>query len=179
MSSSLERQLVEELELRGREAPMPPMSRVAKEAVRSGVRLRRRRTLGVIVGTALAAVGVTATFSVIANDDEAATIIGPAQHPENGSLLPSAGNKRPTKPTPSPSKTPDRETTPCKAVPSPPAVEMDTLLYKKDGFLRYSYSDPKTGKELTFTIAYRDDPDCKQDPALRRLIEHVLDAADY
>lgn len=183
MSSPLERQLRDELERRGREADIPPMSRVYSAAVRGGTRLRRRRQGGVLVGASLAVLGVTAAVSAIATDNEATIpVSGRSPGPNNSLTMPSAGDGpdtgRSSSPSPS-AKSSTMETTDCKNVPSPPPVEMDTLLDEKEGVLRYSYSDPKSAKLLTFIIAYREDPDCMKDPALRRLINHVLDAADY
>jgi hypothetical protein len=68
-------------------------------------------------------------------------------------------------------------TTPCTKVVAPPSdTAVDTVLYRERGVLTYSYSDPASGGDRTFTIDYELDTACRRNPGLAKLIDHVLEA---
>jgi len=58
----------------------------------------------------------------------------------------------------------------------PPDVEVDTVLYREHGRLTFTYLVPGTGQDRSLTIEYETDTDCRANPRLNRLIEHVLNA---
>jgi hypothetical protein len=75
---------------------------------------------------------------------------------------------------PEPPQQPDVDITPCAKVPRIPAdTEVDTVLQKAAGILEFSYLDAQRGRDVTFAIDYRSDPDCATRPDIRHLLQRV------
>jgi len=137
--------------------------------------VRRRRGLvafGACVSAAVVAAGGVAIADQFSGPD---TTISPA------------GEAKPTPPTGSPSSGPTTSSSPtsglglravsCTSVTKPPPdTEVDTLLDAEGGFLVLSFTDPATGENLSFTVAYRTDPECQDRKWLKRLIDDALGA---
>lgn len=162
MNDNLEQVVARTLQQRADDVDTPDMSGIAASSIQKGRRLRRGRISAAAVGAMGCAVIIAVIFGASYRQDVSQRI-QPA-HPDSST-------------TPATETGP--QTTPCASAAAPPSdVEVDTGLNTERGTLTYSFTDPASATTRTFAIAYRDDPSCAQDPKLKALIDHALEAAD-
>lgn len=127
---------------------------------------------------ALFALTVTALGAVSASLVGALPDDGDADAPPPTASRDSAGvplSPRPVGVPPGPEPT-ATQTTPCDELTAPSRnTEVDTVHDSERGVIEFFFTDPGSGANRSFAIAYRDDPTCELDGRFADLIDHVLE----
>lgn len=185
MNSSLEDQLTGLMQRRAGQVAPSYLADVADEVIRLNQRRQQQHRRWVITASVLAAAAAVAAVSMLPQifTDRSSTR-GPSAPPVASRTLSApttqaAPTGTRTSASASSKPPPQRvKVTPCtQVIPPPPDVERDTVLDKANGLLRFAYTVPGSASQRTYWIAYRDDPACKQNPQIRELIRHALQAA--
>lgn len=177
--NDLESQVTNTLHLRSHDVAEARVADILEVAIRRGRQARRRRHAFIgVVSIGLAVAGAVAAVSFpwsrgFGDGD------GPAGSADATATVGTAVRPSPSGPPADALLEIREKVVPCTAVIPPPRLDevpsdlYDSTLFPDEGILTIYYT--VDGQSLEFTFNYRDDPTCRENPDLERIIKHELE----